>query len=65
MKPITNIETLTRFKKETSLFLTYLKETRQPVTLTIKGKPEIVVQNLEAYEELIKSIDLMKKVDTL
>lgn len=37
MKPITNIETLTRFKKESSLFLKYLKETRQPVTLTIKG----------------------------
>jgi prevent-host-death family protein len=61
MKPITNIETLTRFKKETSFFLKYLKETKQPVTLTIKGKPEIVVQDLEAYEELMNTIDSMKK----
>ena len=46
------IHSLTDFKKNTSEFTRQLKETGEPMVLTINGKAELVVQDAAAYQRL-------------
>jgi prevent-host-death family protein len=47
-----DIHSLTDFKKNTSEFVHQLKQTGEPVVLTINGKAELVVQDAAAYQKL-------------
>jgi prevent-host-death family protein len=47
-----DIQSLTDFKKNTSEFINQLKQTGEPVVLTINGKAELVVQDAAAYQKL-------------
>jgi prevent-host-death family protein len=47
-----DIHSLTDFKKNTSEFVNQLKQTGEPVVLTINGKAELVVQDAVAYQKL-------------
>ena len=47
-----DVHSLTDFKKNTPEFLQQLKETGQPVVLTINGRAELVVQDAAAYQKL-------------
>ncbi len=47
-----DIHSLTDFKNNTSEFINQLKETGEPVVLTINGKAELVVQDAAAYQKL-------------
>lgn len=48
-----DIHSLTDFKKKTPEFLKQLKETGEPVVLTINGKAELVVQDAASYQKLL------------
>lgn len=48
-----DIHSLTDFKKNTLEFLQQLKETGDPVVLTINGKAELVVQDAASYQKLL------------
>jgi PHD/YefM family antitoxin component YafN of YafNO toxin-antitoxin module len=52
-----DIHSLTDFKKNTSKFVEQLKETGEPVVLTINGKAELVVQDATAYQKLLQIAD--------
>ena len=52
-----DIHSLTDFKKNTSKFVEQLKETGEPVVLTINGKAELVVQDATAYQKLLQISD--------
>ncbi len=47
-----DVHSLTDFKKNTPEFLQQLKETGEPVVLTINGRAELVVQDAAAYQKL-------------
>ena len=47
-----DIHSLTDFKKNTSEFIDQMKQTGEPVVLTINGKAELVVQDAAAYQKL-------------
>jgi prevent-host-death family protein len=47
-----DIHSLTDFKKKTSEFIEQMKQTGEPVVLTINGKAELVVQDAAAYQKL-------------
>ncbi len=49
-----DIHSLTDFKKNTSDFINQLKETGEPVVLTINGRAELVVQDAASYQKLIE-----------
>jgi prevent-host-death family protein len=53
---------LTDFKRNTAEFLQQLKQTGEPVVLTIKGKTEIVVQDARSYQRLL---DLAERLGTI
>lgn len=48
-----DIHSLTEFKKNTPEFLKQLKDTGEPVVLTINGKAELVVQDAASYQRLL------------
>jgi PHD/YefM family antitoxin component YafN of YafNO toxin-antitoxin module len=52
-----DIHSLTDFKKNTSKFVEQLKETGEPVVLTINGRAELVVQDATAYQKLLQIAD--------
>lgn len=49
-----DIHSLTDFKKNTPDFLKQLKDTGEPVVLTINGKAELVVQDAASYQRLLE-----------
>jgi prevent-host-death family protein len=57
-----DIHPLTEFKRNTVHFLAQLKQTGQPVVLTINGKAEIVVQDAKSYQRLL---DLADRLETI
>jgi prevent-host-death family protein len=62
MNLIQDIHPLTDFKRKTSDFLRQLKETGNPVVLTINGKAELVVQDAASYQRLF---DLAERLETM
>lgn len=52
-----DIQSLTDFKKNTSEFLQQLRETGEPVVLTINGRAEIVVQDAASYQKLRELVE--------
>ena len=48
------IHSLSDFKRRTSELLARMKETGNPVVLTIKGKEELVVQDAASYRRLVE-----------
>ena len=57
-----DINSLSNFKRNTSEFLRQLKETGEPVVLTINGKAELVVQDAASYQKLL---ELAERVEDL
>jgi prevent-host-death family protein len=57
-----DIHSLTDFKRNTSEFLRQLKETGNPLVLTINGKAEVVVQDAASYQRLF---DLAERLETI
>jgi PHD/YefM family antitoxin component YafN of YafNO toxin-antitoxin module len=57
-----DIHPLTDFKRNTPEFLRQLKETGNPVVLTINRKAELVVQDAASYQRLF---DLAERLETI
>ena len=57
-----DIHPLTDFKRNTPEFLRQLKETGNPLVLTINGKAELVVQDAASYQRLF---DLAERLETI
>jgi PHD/YefM family antitoxin component YafN of YafNO toxin-antitoxin module len=58
-----DIHSLTDFKKNTPEFLQQLKETGDPVILTINGKAELVIQDAASYQKLLDLADEAKVIE--
>lgn len=57
-----SIHPLTDFKRNTSKHLKELKESRNPLVLTVNGKAEIVVLDAESYQDLVNKIEYSENV---
>jgi prevent-host-death family protein len=57
-----DIRSLSDFKRNTSELLERLKKTGNPLVLTINGKAEVVVQNAEAYQELLERVETIEGI---
>src|SRR3954464_8068574 len=56
------IDSLSNFKRNTVRFLEQLRESGEPVVLTINGKAELVVQDAKSYQRLL---DLAERVEAM
>ena len=48
-----DIQSLTTFRRKSRQFLKQIKKTKRPIVLTVNGKAEAVVQDVEAYQRLL------------
>ena len=58
-----DIHSLTEFKLRTPDFVQQLKETGEPLILTINGKAELVVQDAVSYQKLLDIAEQAKVLD--
>ena len=58
----TDIRPLTEFKRDTTRFLSHLKDTGRPSVLTVNGKPVLVVMDAEAWQDLQDRIEYSRTV---
>ena len=55
-----NVHSLTEFKRNTTRFLEHLKQTKDPLVLTVDGKAALVVQDAESYQTLLEAAELVE-----
>jgi len=60
-----DIDSLSNFKRNTPKFIEQMKETNEPVILTINGKAEIVVQSAQAYQTLLNRLDHLETIQAI
>ena len=48
-----DIQSLTTFRRRSGDFMKQLKKSKRPVVLTVKGKAAAIVQDAEAYQQLL------------
>jgi PHD/YefM family antitoxin component YafN of YafNO toxin-antitoxin module len=56
MIKLRDIRSLTDFQRNTRAYLRRLKQSRSPTVLTVNGKAELIIQDAEAFEEMLDSI---------
>lgn len=59
------IHSLSEFKRNTSEFLSRMKETGNPLVLTINGKAELVVQDAAGYQRILALAERAEMMDFL
>jgi len=57
-----DIHSLTEFKRNTTQFIEHLKQTKDPLVLTVDGKAALVVQDAESYQTLLEAAELGSSV---
>ena len=57
MLDLNNIHSLSDFNRNSKAYIERLKESGEPEVLTVNGKAELVVQDAESYQELLKKAD--------
>jgi prevent-host-death family protein len=48
-----DIQAMTTFRNHAAQFLRHLRKTKRPMVLTVNGKAAAVVQDAEAYQQLL------------
>ncbi|HEY3967878.1 MAG TPA: type II toxin-antitoxin system Phd/YefM family antitoxin [Planctomycetaceae bacterium] len=59
------IDSLTNFKRQTSVYLQRLRKTGEPVVLTVNGKAQVVVQDAGAYQKLVEAAAKSDREETI
>lgn len=57
-----DIQSLSTFKRNTLEILDRIRETGNPLVLTINGKAEIVVQDAQAYQALLDRVETIQGI---
>ena len=57
-----DIHPLSEFQRGAKAFLVRLKETKEPIVLTVNGKAAAVVQDAESYQQLLDKIELLESI---
>jgi prevent-host-death family protein len=55
-----DIHSLTDFKRRTSELVQQLHKTKRPIVLTVNGRPEVVVQEANAYQQLLDRLEALE-----
>ena len=48
-----DIQSLTTFRRNSGEFIRHLRKSKRPLVLTVRGKAQAVVQDAEAYQQLL------------
>jgi prevent-host-death family protein len=56
---------LSTFKRDSNKVMRQMKKTKAPVILTVNGKPAVVIQDAESYQDLLELKQRAEVVETL
>jgi prevent-host-death family protein len=62
MIDLRDIYSLTDFQRNAKQYIQRTKETHKPIVLTVNGKAEVVVQDAEAYQQLLERLEYAESV---
>ena len=62
MKLTRDIQSLSVFKRDSSKFMRQLKQTKQPIVLTVNGKAAAVVHDPDGYQEYLREKDRLETI---
>ncbi len=65
MISISDIESLTNFKRDTAKYLRRMARTKKPMALTVNGQAKLVVMDpaaFQEYEDYLERMDMMESV---
>ena len=65
MLDVTNIHSLSDFNRNSKEHIERLKESGAPEVLTVNGKAELIVQDAESYQELLKKAEFADTVKAI
>ncbi|AFZ34970.1 prevent-host-death family protein [Stanieria cyanosphaera PCC 7437] len=57
-----DIQSLSNFKRNTYSAIAQMKQTGEPIILTVNGKAEVVVQDAKSYQQLLEKIEKLEAV---
>ena len=57
-----DIQSLSSFKRNTSSAIAQMKQTGEPMVLTVNGKAEVVVQDAKSYQQLLEKIERLEAI---
>mgnify|MGYP001798243179 CR=1 FL=1 len=57
-----DIHSLSSFKRNTPSFIEQMKQTGEPVVLTVNGNAELVVQDAESYQKLLDALERLEAI---
>ena len=60
-----DIHPLTDFKRNTAEFTRQMKESGEPVVLTVNGRAELVVQDAAAYQKMLDRLERAEHADAV
>ncbi|OHC73934.1 MAG: prevent-host-death protein [Rhodospirillales bacterium RIFCSPLOWO2_02_FULL_58_16] len=60
-----DIRPLTEFKRDTTRFMSHLKETGRPSILTVNGKPSLVIMDAQAWQDIQDQIEYVNTVSAI
>ena len=62
---IKDIHPLADFKRNSRKYLSRMKESGRPVVLTLNGRAEMVIQDVESYQRLLERLERLEAVDAI
>ena len=62
MLSLCDVHSLSEFQEQAQTFLEKFQETKIPIVLTVNGKATAVVQDADAYQQLLDRIELLESV---
>ena len=65
MLDVTNIHPLTEFARNTREHIERLQKSGKAEVLTVNGKAAVVIQDAEAYQQLLKQLDYAESVRSI
>ena len=61
MLDLRQVFSVTDFLRNHKELIARVTETRKPVVLTVKGKPALVIQDADSYQELLDRLERAEK----
>jgi len=65
MISLTDIQSLTAFKRNTTEYVKKIKKSGNPLVLTVNGKAEIIVQDAESYQRMLELLDRAETIEAV
>jgi PHD/YefM family antitoxin component YafN of YafNO toxin-antitoxin module len=65
MKVTRDIQSLSVFKRDSSKFRRQLKQTREPIVLTVNGQADMVIMDAASYEDFVVERDRVETIASI